>query len=379
MIANWSASVSTADPTQRFDVTAQLLNFTGIVRHLGVGEWEATIAAPSLDALLAIWPGTNDAPPLGFAIQVPGQVVISGEVNTVTYERSGTSDTMTLAGVDEYAALHTRIVYPQPADPPPWNTNPYHLFTGLASAAVADFVTRQIGQSARAERQLPGLVVYPNDAGPTGTWQFRADFLDEAVTKIATEAGLSVRVRRRLDVGLDVLIGAAVNRTDIVLDQTVLGDSTLVFSTAEATTPIAGGSGEGTSRLWAIAGGDVTGVARREMFSDQRNIDSLPALQRSVNATRSALSAATTFSGSLTDEAADLYLWRRDYDLGDIITLRIGASSWAIQISGVNITIDPATGMRLSPILGFKPKNALSRLLRDVSNLASRLNTLEVR
>lgn len=380
MINPWSATIFNADLTARIDVTAWLLSFQGVVRHLAAGEWSATIAPPSIDDVLQIWPGQSDNPPLGFAIQALGQIVVSGAVTRLTYAKSAAGEvTFTLEGVDEFAALHTRIVYPQPADSPPWTTSAYHSFTGTASAAVADFVTRQVGISARTERQLPDLTVIAADAGPTGTWRFRGDFLDEAVGTVATEGALSVLVRRRLDAGLDVLVGAVINRTDLVLDDSILGESTLVFSMAEATTVIAGGTGDGTARLFAIAGGTVEGVARRETFSDQNNIGSQPALQRSADATRSSMAAATTLSGSLSDEAADLYLWRRDYDLGDMITLRVGSASWTVQVSGVNITIDPATGLRLSPMLGFTPKNALVRLLRDVSGLSSRLRNLEVR
>lgn len=377
-ITNWSASLFTADLSRRVDVTARLLDFKGVVRDLAAGEWTATLSAPSMADLLGIWPTASDAPMLGFAVQVPGQVVMSGAINTVTRQRTANGDTtLTLDGVDEYAALQTRLVYPQPDDPLPWTTSAYHVVTGRASSAIAELITRHVDDSARSQRILPGLQVFDAIAGDSGTWQFRLGAVADAVAKIATETGLSIKVRRRQDAGLDVFIGAAVNRTNIVLDDTVLGESTLVLSAATATTVIAGGAGEGTARLFAIAGGEVAGAARREVFSDQRNISSQPALQRAADAERAASSASQTFSGTLTNEAADIYLWRRDYDLGDRLTLRVDGSTWPVKISGVNVSID-ADGLRLSPILGTKPRHALAQLLRDVGNLSSRLNTLEV-
>lgn len=377
-ITNWSASVFTADLRTRVDVTARLLDFTGIVRNLATGEWTATLTASSLTDLLTIWPGT-DAPLLGFGIQVPGQIVMSGAINTVTRERSSSGDKLTLAGVDEFAALDTRDVFPQPADLPPWTTSATQTVTGQASTAITQLIRSQIGDTARAERRMPGLAVFDSAVGETGTWEFRLDRLSEAVAKIADETGLTVYVRRRSDAGLDVTIGAALDRTNIVLDDTVLGDSTLVLSAATATTIVAGGAGEGTSRLFAIAGdgGTISGVARREAFVDRRNIASQPALQRAANAERAAASAATTFTGSLSNEAADIYLWRRDYDLGDKLTLRLGTSTWTVQVTGVNVTID-GTGLHLSPVLGTAPKHALAQLLRDVGNLSARVNSLEV-
>jgi hypothetical protein len=100
-------------------------------------------------------------------------------------------------------------------------------------------------------------------------------------------------------------------------------------------------------------------------------------LDRSAAATRAASSASTTFAGALTAEAADRVLWRRDYELGDTITLRIRSGTWPVQISAVNITVDSA-GLHLSPVLGTTPRHALAQLLRDVSNLSDRLDSLEV-
>lgn len=362
---------------RRLDLTSTLITFDGVVRHLMPGEWQCTVAPSVWSAVVALWPTSNDAPPLQMVVSEPSGVVVSGPVRLVNLEQSGESRTVTLSGVDEFAVLASRLVYPQPADAPPWNTDVYDTVSGQASAAVAELIRRNAGDLARAERQLPGLEVSDLGAGVEGTWKYRLSELSAAVATIAIETGLFIDVRRQVDGDREVRIGATRNRTNLFVDDTKLGDFTLLLSTPDATTPIAGGSGEGTSRLFAVAGDDVTGTARREVFSDQRNIDSLPALQRSADATRASGSASTSLSGELTPDAASLYRWRRDYDLGDVVSLRAFGSTWPVTVSAVTLKADVA-GWRTAPVLGSTPRHALAQLLKDVSGLASRLESVEV-
>lgn len=373
----WSASIFTADLSQRIDLSDRLFSFRGNVRHLAGGEWEAALALTVWDDLLEIWPTDNAAPPLGLAIQTPGHIVMSGAVNDATLTRNGANTTVTVTGVDEFAALASRLVYPQPADPPPWATNAYHVVTGQASAAIAEIISKHVGPTARAERQQPGLRVLDSGAGPTGTWQYRLVSVAEAVADIATEADLAVHVRRRLDGQLDVFVRPTLVRTDLVLDDTVIGNYTLKLSEATATTVVAGGSGEGTARLFTISGDGAAGAARREDFSAQTNIGTTAALQRSSDATLASSSATTTFSGSLAAEAADRYVWRTHYDLGDHILLRFDTTNWDVQVTAVGVTID-GDGLRMAPTLGIAPKHALAQLLADVADLQSRLSNIEV-
>lgn len=421
-MTEWSASVFTADLSERIDVSASLIDMRGAVRHLQAGEWECNLSPAVWEPIEALWPDDPDAAPLGFAVQIPGEVLISGAVETARLERSAARTQLALTGVDEYAVLSSRVVYPQPNDLPPWTTDRSHTVTAQASTAIAELIRRHVGDLARPERSFPGLQVLDHGAGPHGTWKYRLGPLSDAVATIAAETGLAILIHRRLDAGLDVHVRATATR-DIVLDEESLGESSIVLAATKATSVIAGGSGEGTARLFAIADGDTTetptietvlqavsivthadvelvtetgdelvavvavttstvramsvGVARREVFSDQRNIDDLVALQRSADATRAQSSASTSMSGTLSIEAADRHTWRRHYNLGDTIMLRAYSSTWPVIVSGVTIRID-RTGLHVSPIIGSQPRHALAQLLRDVDNLAGRLNNVEV-
>lgn len=362
---------------QRLDLTDTVSSFEGIVRHLTPGEWQCTVAPSKFNAIKALWPTSNDDPPLQMVMSDPSGVVMSGAVQIAQLDRNGTNMTVSLSGVDEFAVLASRLVYPQPNDAPPWNTDTYLTVTGQASAAVAELIRRNIGDLARVERRVSGFTVTNLGGGVTGTWKYRLSELSSAAASVATEGGLFLDVRRGLTGSREVRIGAVRNRTNLYLDETKLGDFTFLLATPDATTAIAGGAGEGTSRLFATAGDAVAGVARREMFTDQRNIDSQPALQRSADANRASGAASTSLTGELSPEAADQYEWRKHYDLGDTVSLRAFGTTWPVTVSAVTLKLDSA-GFRAAPVLGTTPRHALAQLLKDVTGLASRLESVEV-
>lgn len=371
-----------ADLSERVELDpTDLISFDGVVRHVDAGEWSAKVS-PSLWSAVERWmPLTPDlAAPL-LAIVDGRTIIMCGPLTPpgATLAQSGTERTLTLSGVDDMGAFFgSRLTYPQPADSPPWTTDQYHVLTGLASTAVAALIAEDRGLSARAERQGTIVTVTDQSAGMDGTWQFRLGSLMDGVSQIAQEAGLAVTLTRQLsDNTVNVLVGQARNRTTLVLDDSKLGDFSISLSPATATTVIAGGAGEGTSRLFAIAGDEVAGDARVEMFSDQRNISSLPALQRSAEATRAANAATVSFAGQLSAEAADAYVWRRDYDLGDTIMLRVGTTAWPVTVQAVSVHWGD-DGQRITPVLGTTPRHALEQLIRDVDGLSSRLDGLEV-
>jgi hypothetical protein len=147
------------------------------------------------------------------------------------------------------------------------------------------------------------------------------------------------------------------------------------MSTGGATTVIAGGQGEGTSRLFGLVGHHVVGAARREVFSDQRSITSQPMLDAAASAVRAAESRSTSLSGTLLDP--ERLRWRDHYQLGDMLTLSVQNTRWLAPVTAVTVKVDD-TGLHVSPVLGTAPRYALTQLVRDVDSISARLSTLEV-
>jgi hypothetical protein len=374
----WNASIVTADLATRVDVTAQLTDFAGVVRHLAAGEWRATLRAAVWPRLAAAWPA-QDGSPLLFVLRwsdASKGIVMSGPIREAHLKRNSGVETVELSGDDDYGALlGSRIVYPQPADQPPWTTADYHVMTAQASAAITELVTQHAGSGARTERQIPGLTVVDQGVGSTQTWRYRLASLADAVKEIAEAENLRVDVRRNTDATVTVTVGATAQHPQYVLDETKLADFTVTLSTGTATTVVAGGSGEGTARLFAIAGEDVGGAARRELFTDQRSIGSQPTLQASADANRSTGSASTSLAGQLLPTVA--VRWRQQYQLGDTITLQAQGVRYPAQVTAVTVEIGDE-GLVVSPVLGKASRYALTQLLRDVAGLGTRLSSLEV-
>lgn len=376
----FSASITTHDAAARRDVTADLVSFSGVARALKLGEWDCELNPSVWSDLAAMRPGQDEAPlllSLRWADSGRG-VVMSGPVRTMTWEQSSSGvPSVLLSGVDEWAWLGARLVWPQPADLPPWATDTYHSVTGQASAVVAELIRRHVGDLARTDRRVAGLTVVDQGVGVTGTWKYRLSTLDRAVEDIASTTGLAVDVRRTPSNTVEVNVGPVRNRSALVLDESKLAEYSVVLAANSTTTVVAGGSGDGTARLFASSGMGVAGAARIESFSDQRNIDTAATLQRAADANRSVGAASASLTGTLTAAAASRYLWREHYALGDTIPLRVAGMNVSAAVTAVTVTVDNA-GLRLTPVFGVQPVHALDQLLLDVAGLADRLNTLEV-
>jgi hypothetical protein len=380
------ATIAKADLSSRVDVTSKLIDFSGAVKYLASGEWNASLPASTWDRLSTDWPVQwdetgalirNDAPLL-FALRWTDKrlgVILSGPILEVSRERMGGVESVKLSGVDEWGALFgSRTVWPQPTSTT-WTTSAYHSITAQASSAIAELITQHVGPGALTRRQVPGTTVVDAGFGEVRTWQYRLAELESAVSDIATGEGLQVDVRRGLDGELTVTIGPTQNRTNIVINEAKLDDFAVTLSMGAATTVIAGGSGEGTSRLFSIAGDEVTGAARRELFTDQRNISSQPTLDAAAAALLAANSASASLSGTLLPDVP--VMWRDHYELGDLLTLQVEGTRWPAQVTAVTVQID-ANGLHVSPVLGKATRFVHTQLIRDVSGIGARLSTLEV-
>jgi hypothetical protein len=125
-VSDWAASIVSSDFSQRVDISASLISLSGVVRHLAGGEWSAELKPSVFSALKANWPGQDEAPLLLMLRWADNRLgtILSGPIRTATLERDGGVSKLTIGGVDEYAGLlGSRVVWPQPADLPPWTTD----------------------------------------------------------------------------------------------------------------------------------------------------------------------------------------------------------------------------------------------------------------
>ncbi len=376
------AMIATSDLSQRLDVSEHLIMFDGVSRHLAGGEWTAQVNPSIWATLQQVWPGQDEAPLL-FGVRAAGSAagwLLVGPIRSATLETDAAGvPSLALQGVDDWAhVLGGRLVTPQPFDLPPWSTSSHHTVAGRASTAVATLINDHAGATARLVRQVPGLRVLDRLAGVDGTWTYRLADLGSAVADIARAAGLRAVMRRDMGGALTADIGAATVRDSVVVDETRLSKWAVSIQTHEASTVVAGGAGEGTARLFHIAGDDIAGHARIETFSDQRNIGTAPTLAASAAATRAALSASTSLEGELLPSAIAGIDWRTDYDLGDRVTLQVQGTRWPAVVEAVRVTVAADGGLLVTPQLGKPTRSALTRLIRDVANVADRLSGLEV-
>lgn len=180
-------------------------------------------------------------------------------------------------------------------------------------------------------------------------FRFRPNFSDKTLTF-------------ELYKGLDHSVEQS-ERTRVIFSESFNNLSKAVFDESDQrlkTVCYIGGEGEGSARKYAIAGDDtLTGLERREMFvsaADLRSDDLTDAeytnalIQRGQDKLESN-SLVKTFE--CETEAYGNFVYKRDYDLGDVVTVR--KENWGIQahmrMTGVTEIYENGA-MKVSPILG---------------------------
>lgn len=351
--------------------------FDGVIRNLAAGEWRLTGATDAL----AFGGGYELADIDTIRVVKGAAIVFAGYVTPVTSGVGGlevvkdaSGDKFTLTGSDGWTVLASRLAYPSPFTDPPW-ANPWDVRTGIASSVAASYVLVNAGNAATASRQIPGLVVINGSTGLSGSWSARLQPLDQLVARICREGGITCRLVTSYTGALTVTLTSAADRraTVVLSDQGDLLRIQIVTVPESTTYVVAGGQGLLTSRTFATAGA-TTGVARREVFSNQSSLSTVAELQQSANATLASAAATITVRAEATDDAAARFQYLSDYDIGDTIAAEIEDVRYPAVVESVTVHIDPSRAV-IRPVLGDASPDLVTGLIRDVAGLQSRFDT----
>lgn len=329
----------------------------------------------------------------GVIIARDGETVLSGLVTERSRDRDADDDTVTLAGIDDTGRLGWRLIYPDPGLPADDDGQPdYDRRTGPAEDVIVGFVDGNAGPSALntggEDRRLAGLTVSASAGrGTSVTGEGRWGNLLEFAATLAERGGVGFRAIQHLGVAPAIAFEVVVpqERPGARLDIDGLHGSGALkswsYRTAipSTTWTVAGGRGDLADRLVRQAASeDVDVWGRIETWLDRNNDgdevrpDDDPAVQAA--ALQSQLDALDAAMGDALRDgqaAVDLDLepvdtdavrWRRDYDLGDWIRVRVdGAWMWR-QVRGLEVVVD-VNGEQVGPKLGDPSRGQVLRLL----------------
>ena len=351
--------------------------FDAVIRNLAMGEWSLTAdtASVTLQGAYTLADVNTIRVVEGRTINFAGYVApVASGVGGLDIWADTAGEHFTLSGPDLWSIPASRVAYPTPSTDPAWATS-FDERTGYASSVAAGYIRDNLGASAIATRQWPGVTVIDRGQGIIGAWSARLQPLDDLVQRICREGGITCRLS--IDYAgapkFDLIAPRDRSATTVLSDQGDLVNVHRRRTRAKANYIISGGQGLLNARTFVTAG-TATGAARKELFSDQAVLSTPTELQQSANANLAANGADWSIHAELATTAAQTLVLGTDYDLGDTIAVEIRNVRYPVVVSAVRLQVTPERQI-MTPILGDAAPDLLGGLIRDVANLQSRFDT----
>jgi ReqiPepy6 Gp37-like protein len=357
--------------------------FRGVARDNELGEWTLTFPV--------------DAPSWSHYINVAGDVVAYNprDVDTVRLvedgelrfpgfvgepsQGTGASERImgpsgvrwSMSGPDIWDILRRRIAFPQPsqATPSSWATS-HDVNSGQASTVLATYLSDNLGPTALAARQIPGLTIVDTSAGPTSTWSARCQSVYELARRILADSSLTIR----WSVAFDGDVTATIRQPSDFSEVHVLSDQddlTRVRSRrvpARSTWVLAGGDGTGTGRTFRVSTSGVSGLNRRERFVSVSSLSEDAEVQSRATA-ELALDAETwVVSGEVADSVTERIGFGRTVFCGDKVTIQTQAQRFVVPVASIAYHIS-AERQVIRPTLGEAVPDPLAALRRRLDRI----------
>ena len=209
--------------------------------------------------------------------------------------------------------------------------------TGSMSAAIQAMVTEctTVHSGSGTYRQIPGLTVAVNSFSGNMKVQFTGQTLLDAIISICQPKGLGVKMTiSGSNLLISVYEGSEVNVTFSPEFDNLINSKYSYDKTNFANTAIVAGEGQGSARRWVTVinvpfAVRPSGLALREMFVDARDVSSNDGeiSQSDYNDMLIARGDEQLAEHTVTEsfeaeiEPRMTYQYKRDYNLGDIVTV----------------------------------------------------------
>lgn len=311
------------------------------------------------------------------SLRFAGIVAPAAQSGNGGIERATTAgrETVTLSGPGLGDVLARRLAFPEPDKEAGWLVS-HDVRSGVASSVLASYIDANAGPGAIPSRQIPGLVIADDVVGTTGDWSARFQPLHELASRICYDGDLVCRMSADFDGGITAHITAPRNLSErwFLSDK---GDLRTIISRnipASATWVLAGGQGEGTSRVFRSSTSSAAGSDRRENFSDQSSLTTVSELQSAAHVARVLGGPSWSVNAEMTDGSAGFIPFGRDVLPGDLIGLEIDGRRHTVPVTALLYDISTARAV-VRPVLGTAEPDAFRGLRRDVAGISARFAT----
>lgn len=247
-----------------------------------------------------------------------------------------TQDKVTVTG-KRYGMLEERSVKP------PVGLSHDEQITVAAETAMKHYVNLHAGPGAAVARRVPNLSLAADlGRGAVIAEQVRYDLLLNVLVRISEASGLGWDIERAGDqFTFDVIEGTDRSGT-VYFDQefdTLLGQKFLTTIAGRKTFAYVLGQGVGAARTVVeryVGGAEPTGLQRREVAIDARDISDATALQERGDSKLAETAKQDSFEFEYNPEGS--FQYREHWDVGDVVTARNGI--WGITTQSRVISVE---------------------------------------
>lgn len=349
------------------------LSLEFILRFNQVGSWVLDIPAGTKAAQYITQPKT------GIIVVKDGVTLLSGPVKVRNHKWNKDADTITVSGSDDMVYLLRNLAYPTD---PPFTAKAYDVRTGKAETVLKQYVDYNIGENGRTDRRK---LTVQTDTGIGNTVTGRARFhtLLELCSSLALSGGdLGFKVVQT-NGQLQFQVYQPIDKTQSVFFSPQLGNLAEYDYTEEdpeANCTIAGGGGEGASRilLERIDSASIAEYDRYETFIDRRDTTDTTELIQAMDEELSTKARKTSLS--ITPIDLPNLSFGKHYNLGDKVTVKIGENTIKDVVREVKIQLTP-NGETISPTVGTPESisRPMGGFFNKINKISKRLSNLERR
>lgn len=269
------------------------------------------------------------------------------------------SETLIINGKDLRYIFHRRVIRQD-------NANGKWEMTGAGEIVMRSLIRDQCGSGAEEKRRLPVTNVIPeNGIGDTCSVSEAFTNLYEVLITVAIQTNTGWHIKfENGSMTLECFQG--INRSQSVfftVSHDALKDGTFTDSNESyANTIYVGGKGQGDERdIYEGETGSPEGLDRFEAWDDQSSMTSEAEYSAEANAMLTQYGQTLTVNGNVL--AKNPYVYKQEYDVGDLIKIGFSGQEATVQILSVTESWSGRGNYEISFEFG-KPVNTLANQLQ---------------
>jgi hypothetical protein len=283
-------------------------------------------------------------------------------------------NTITVKGKDVKSILNRRITIPPTGQA-------YQTLTANGETLIKNLVNLNCINPVDASRVIPGLVMAANqNRGETALWNSRYKNLTKEAENIATLTGLGWtvevdQVNRQLifDVvkGVDRSHGQSIN-SPVTFSKKFKNMKNALRSVNTGNYKnyaYVAGQGEGAARevVTVTNGDDISGLKRRELVVDARDLSTTDGLYSRGN---TKLTETVIVKSSEMEITNNNFIYEEDWDLGDIVTVQTSTGYESQQVTEIREIYESAETIEITT---GNPSKTVAAKIKEISTETNEL------